>query len=476
MTSTTNAGELPLFVPASGAMDLPVTEPVATIPRQIPAPMSRRARIDAYWMLAVVCLFTVVAQVDIGAMPLLVNQIRADLQLSDMQMSMIMGFATTIVTSAFLLPAGYLADRFSRRWLLGISAVLWSITASTAGIVVGFWSLFAARAGLAAADATLQPAAHSLMRDAFPPHRRGSAFSIYWAAYALGGGISMFVSGALLAWANVGVFDNVPVLGGWSNWQIVLALPGLCTLPLALLWMTVREPKRGQYDADEQEGHASYAEFFGYIRKNWSLFWPSILYNIFWALQAYGVIAWQPTALERGWGISPEQIGQVMGVIGFATCLAGLLGGGWLIDQLGKRGIGDAAIRVCLVASGLGAIFQIAVYHANSPWLIFTCIGLHRLFQSTINSAYYVAIAFITPSRLMGRMIALQFLCLAVPAAISPILMAGVASIGFADRGDLSIIPSIYVPLVICSVIFMGLLALLAYRMGEFRRRNPNGA
>ena len=471
MTSTANTADPSLFTPATAEDDASIAARQAALP----APMTLPQKLRAYWLLAVICLFGVIAQVDTGALPLLVNRIGIDLALSDLQMSMIMGLATTVVTSIFLIPAGYLADRLSRKFLLGVSAVIWSLTAAMSGLVSSFWSLFATRSGLAAAEATLQPTAHSLLRDAFPPHKRGSSFSIYWAAYALGGGISLLVCGTLLALADSGAFADVPIIGGWRTWQIVLALPGLCTLPLVLLIVSVREPKRS-HDGAEHEAGASYAEFFGYIRQNWKLFWPSFLYNICWALQAYGVIAWQPTALQRGWGISATQIAQVTGAMGMATSLAGLLVGGWIIDQLGKRGIGDGAIKVCLVASGLGAIFQIAVYHASTPWLIFAFIGLHRLFQSTINSAYYVAVAYITPGRLMGRMIAVQFLCLNIPAAISPVMMAWIARTWYPHLGDQGIVVGIYVPLVFFSVLFMLFLSLLTYRIGQFRRLHPQGA
>jgi MFS family permease len=435
------------------------------------------ARITPYWTLTVVSLFSIVAAIDAGQVPLLVNQIRHDLSLSDVQMSFIMGFGTTIITNLMLMPAGLLADRFSRKIIFALSAVVWSLTAATSGFVNSFWSLFGARAGLSGAEATLYPTAHSMLRDAFPAKARGMPFSIFWAAQAIGASVSLIFGGSLLAWADAGVFRHWPVIGAFKSWQIVLAVPGLCTLPLAVLMLTVKEPGRIVEAAPEGETQkAGMAEFLVYVLRNRSLFWPSYAYSIWWALQAYGVLAWQPTALQRGWGIPTAELAKVTGGIGVPATLIGLLVGGWLVDHLGRRGVGDGAIKVCLVFSALAAVFQIAVYYVGSPWLIFACIGIGMFFNGTINSSYYVAVSFVTPGRFMGQMISLQFLCLTVPYAFSPVLIAFIGETWFHGLGNLGLIPAIKIVLISCTVVYLAFLALWTFRVGRFARSHADGA
>jgi MFS family permease len=434
-------------------------------------------RLTPYWTLTVVSLFSITAAIDAGQMPLLVNQIRHDLHVSDIQMSFILGFGTTIITNLLLMPAGWLADRFSRKIIFALSAVAWSIGATTSGFVNGFWTLFGARAGLSGAEATLYPTAHSMLRDAFPPKERGMPFSIFWAAQAIGASISLVFGGMLLTWGNAGVFHGWPIIGGFKSWQVVLAVPGLCTLPLAVLMMTVKEPVRiTEHVEGEVVEKGSVREFVTHVYKQWPLFWPSFAYSFFWALQAYGVIAWQPTALARGWGIPTDELGKITGMIGVPATLAGLLVGGWLVDQLGKRGVGDGAIKVCLVFSVMWGIFQIAVYYVGTPFLVYTCIGIAMFFSGTINASYYVAVSFVTPGRLMGQMISLQFLCLNVPYAFSPVLMAYIAQTYFSRMGSLSIIPGLKVVLISCTIVYLLFLALWTYRVGKFAKIHPDGA
>lgn len=445
--------------------------------RSSSALMGLLARISPYWTLTVVSLFSVTAAVDAGQVPLLVNQIRDDLHLSDIQISFILGFGSTIVTNLLLMPAGYLADRFSRKIIFALSAVAWSFTATTSGFVNGFWTLFGARAGLSGAEATLYPTAHSMLRDAFPAKERGMPFSIFWAAQAIGTSVSLVFGGLLLSWSEAGVFHHWPIIGGFKPWQVVLAVPGLCTLPLAALMLTVKEPTR---TADPSDGvraeKAGFSQFVAHVFKHWPLFWPSFAYSIWWALQSYGVIAWQPTALARGWGIATSDLAKITGVVGVPTTLLGLLAGGWLVDQLGKRGVGDGAIKVCLVFSALAAIFQIAVFYVGSPWAVYTCIGIGMFFNGTINSSYYVAVSFVTPGKFMGQMISLQFLCLNIPYAFSPVLIAYIAQAFFHGMGNLSIVPAIKLVLIVCSVIYLVFLALWTYRVGHFSKAHPDGA
>jgi MFS family permease len=463
------AESLPPVVRRSTPKALQVRSPVAS---------GLADRIAPYWTLAVVSLFSITAAIDAGQVPLLVNQIRADLRLTDIQISFILGFGSTIITNLMLMPAGYLADRFSRKIIFALSAVVWSFTATTSGFVHSFWSLFGARAGLSGAEATLYPTAHSMLRDAFPAKERGMPFSIFWAAQAIGTSVSLVFGGWLLSWSNAGAFHGWPIIGGFKPWQVVLAVPGLCTLPLAVLMLTVKEPTRIAEPADDGGvvEKAGMLQFCGHVSKNWALFWPSFAYSIWWALQSYGVVAWQPTALARGWGIPTDELAKITGVVGVPTTLLGLLAGGWLVDQLGKRGIGDGAIKVCLVFSALAAIFQIAVYYVGTPLLIYTCIGIGMFFNGTINSSYYVAVSFVTPGKFMGQMISLQFLCLNIPYAFSPVLIAYVAQTFFHRMGSLSLIPAIKVVLIGCTVVYLLFLALWTYRVGHFARKYADGA
>ena len=58
---------------------------------------------------------------------LLVGPIRADLGISDTQMSLLMGLAFAIFYSALGIPLGWLADRRGRRGLIVAGVAAWSM-------------------------------------------------------------------------------------------------------------------------------------------------------------------------------------------------------------------------------------------------------------------------------------------------------------------------------------------------------------
>src|SRR3546814_17471278 len=79
-------------------------------------------------MVVVLTMIFSLSSIDRGIIPLLVEPIRADLGLSDVQMSLLLGLSLVLLFSLCALPAGYLADIKSRRPLIAISTVFWSLT------------------------------------------------------------------------------------------------------------------------------------------------------------------------------------------------------------------------------------------------------------------------------------------------------------------------------------------------------------
>lgn len=428
-----------------------------------------------YWTLAVLSLFTVSASISAGQVPLLTDQIRADLGLDDLQMSLILGPGPMLAMCLMLIPAGFLVDRFSAKRVLAIAAFAWSSLGAAFGVVQSVWSLIAVRMAVTAAEAPLLPAATVMLRDAFPAEKRGMPFSIFWAAQAAGASVSLIVGGALLAAANEGAFQDWPVLSAFRPWQLVLGLPAVCGLPIALLMLTVKEPAR-QTGQDQVGDEASTRQFLGFLKSNAGLYWPSFAYCLLWSIQFYGVTNWQPTAMARGYGISTADLAIVVGAFGVPASIAGLLVGGWIIDLLGRRGIGDGAAKLCLAVSVCGALLQIYTYHVGNPTLIYACIVGTTFVIGTINSSYYVAVAFITPQRMMGRMMSLQFLSLYVCAAFAPVFVALLSQTAFAQQGDMSLVYAIRAVLWTCSAGYLAFLVLWTIRVGRFCRLNPNGA
>lgn len=170
----------------------------------------------AWYVVAVLLLAYTLSFIDRMILSLLVGPIRADLGISDTQMSLLMGFAFAIFYSVLGIPLGWLADRGSRRGLMVAGVAAWSVMTAICGLTRSYVGLFLARIGVGVGEATLSPAAYSLLGDYFPREKLGRAMAVYSIGVPLGSGIAL-VAGALVVRF---VTEGPPmVLPCWAPWS-----------------------------------------------------------------------------------------------------------------------------------------------------------------------------------------------------------------------------------------------------------------
>src|SRR5690606_1633890 len=137
------------------------------------------------------------------------------------------------------------ADRKSRRVIISVGVILWSLMTATCGLAGKFSHLFLARVGVGVGEASLTPSAVSMIADYFPPAQRGRAIATYNMGISLGTGFAMVLGGFVVSYvANTPPLE-LPVFGLLESWQYVfllVALPGLFVA--ALMILTVKEPPR----------------------------------------------------------------------------------------------------------------------------------------------------------------------------------------------------------------------------------------
>jgi MFS family permease len=93
--------------------------------------------------------------------------------------SYLAGATFTVFFATAVLFTGILADNMSRKLLLCISAVLWSLTSIGTSFCNTYWQLCIMRILLGLFEACIGPPAYSLITDFFPPEKRTLANSVY---------------------------------------------------------------------------------------------------------------------------------------------------------------------------------------------------------------------------------------------------------------------------------------------------------
>jgi len=197
----------------------------------------------AWTVVAILIATAVLSYTDRQVLSLLVDPIRADLGISDTQVSLLLGTAFAVVYGIAGLPLGYLADRTSRRNLIFGGVLVWSIGTLACGFSQTFGQLFASRLVVGLGEAVLSPAAISLISDYFPPARRGMAVGCFLSGIAMGIGASILIGGGVLHLVQLGALANTP-LATQAPWRLVLLVIGAPGLLWALAILAIREPVR----------------------------------------------------------------------------------------------------------------------------------------------------------------------------------------------------------------------------------------
>ena len=175
--------------------------------------------------------------IDRQILVILQEPIKAELMLNDTQLGLLTGFYFAILYTALGLPIARYADKNNRKNVISISLVFWSAMTALSGLAQNFVQLSMARIGVAIGEAGGSPPAHSIISDYYEPEKRATALSIYSMGVYIGIFLGFLIGGIIAKHY------------GWRMALFALGLPGI--LYAVLLWFTVKEPIKGQMDADD---------------------------------------------------------------------------------------------------------------------------------------------------------------------------------------------------------------------------------
>lgn len=197
------------------------------------------------YVLIVLTIVYVLNFVDRQILSILAADVKRDLDLTDADIGFLFGTAFGVFYSLFGIPLGRLADNWNRVRLITIGLAIWSAMTALSGVARNGAQLTGARIGVGIGEATASPCAYSLLSDYFPKDKRATALAIYSSGIFVGGGLSLFIGGAI----NDGWNRAYPG-GHWSivGWQAAFMAVGLPGVLMAIWVATLREPLRGLSD------------------------------------------------------------------------------------------------------------------------------------------------------------------------------------------------------------------------------------
>ena len=370
----------------------------------------------AWYTVAILLVAYIFSFIDRQILSLLVAPVRHELGITDTQMSLLIGFSFALFYSFLGLPFGWLADRTNRPRLIAAGVFTWSLMTGGCGFAHSYWQLFLLRMGVGIGEASLSPAAYSMISDSFAPAKRSMAFGIYTMGIYIGSGCA-FLFGALLLRAFTGKeIVDLPIVGPSQPWRVLFLILGAMGIICASGLLMLRDPSRK--DARVLGSESGKASVEGiplrtvveFLNQNRTTFFCLSLGLAMWALIAYGSSAWEITFLVRNHHLSASQAGAFYGGAMIVSGALGMLAAGRIASWLAARGYRDAYVRVAIWAAAVwlvpGALYPLVPNTTASITLIYVC----TFFRCMPTFVILAAILELVPNAMRGQATALYTL------------------------------------------------------------------
>ncbi len=360
-----------------------------------------------WYVVAVLTLANVSANVDQQVLGALVGPIKRDFAISDVQMSYLTGLAFAVFYSLLGLPIARLADRSNRRNIMTAGVTLWSLFTALCATATTYGRLFLFRVGVGVGEATLVPPSISMIADYFPRERLGRAMSVYSLGIFLGSGVGYFLAGWIVTLVQVRGEWVVPVIGSIRPWQSVFLAVGLPGLLVAALLLTVREPLRQGMAANAPA--VPLRTFLRYVGRNRRTFASHAFGFGLSSVVNFSLAFWLPSFFARTYGWQEAAALRVMGLLTMTLGVAGVLAGGWVTDWFARRGYGDAPLLSGMIAAAGMLISVTACVSMPTAALAVAWLAVVNVFAAFPWGAASAAAAEIVPGAMRAQGAALYF-------------------------------------------------------------------
>lgn len=392
-------------------------------------PPKTRVPLSAWWTASLLLILYMVSTVDRGIVPMLVTPIQTDLHLTDFQMSLILGPAFSICYAALGIPLGWAADRYPRRWVIFAGVSMWSIALSLSGLATSFISLLVTRLGVATGEASLSPAAYSLIGDKFPRDRLTTGLGVYGMGPKLGLSASYGVGTLVILLASHMGATHIPGVGDLQPWQLTLVMMGLPGMLIALLVFTISEPARTTH----KRNGAGDERLLAYMRRDWRPLLPLFLGFTLANICGQALQQWVPTYITRRFDMGAAEYGPIMSAISFVAAMVVVLKG-MVVDWLFKRGVTDIHVRFYTWLLLLALLPMTAAFLVDKPWQFFACIAI--VYAATLSFMVYAvaALQILGPPELRGQLAAVLLLCVSgISPSVGGMLVGAITDFWFHD-------------------------------------------
>ena len=305
----------------------------------------------SWYALALLTFVYVLNFLDRQIVYILFPSIKKEFSFSDIQLSLFGATAFVIFYTVLGIPFGRMADKVSRKKMIAIGLAVWSLFSGLTGFAVGFKTLFFCRVMVGVGEATLGPAAFSLLADYFPFEKRATVSSIYSMGIALGAGFAALFGGWIVGWN-----------WGWRWAFYLLGFPGLF---FAVLVFMLREKPRGSTEIQQ----------ISYTGSDWKtlltnrvLIFHYLGYALF-GLATNNLSIWGVTFYSRLHKFDIATIGFWAGILTIAAGIPATIFGGYVADIFRRKNKGGRMLYSSFLAF-VSIPFWLLILQTSNVYLI----------------------------------------------------------------------------------------------------------
>jgi MFS transporter, DHA1 family, inner membrane transport protein len=313
--------------------------------------------------IAILILSYCVNAMDRTLFPLILSDVRREYGFTLPQAGLTSTFFTLGMTLAGI-PTGYLMSRFSRKAVIQIGILIYSVATIITVAAAGFADMLLYRAITGVGEAMQLTALLAVFSSYFARYRAAGVGTLNY-AYAGGAAIGPWLGGKLLV--------------DYGTWRAPMIIYGVVGLAMMVLIAAVVRPQLSEANAQQKDeriatGGAS-------TLKNRNTVVLAVL-SVLFGLSLYGYLGMYPTFLREQLHYAPPDAGRVMSIYGLGV-LVSLLSG-WLGDRFSPRLVLGASF---LLASVITALLF------NGPADFATQAALSLVLGATFSGTIFVNLA-----------------------------------------------------------------------------------
>jgi len=385
-------------------------------------------------LLAVLALINFVNFAARQAVVPLIPLLRDYFHATDAQLGLLQsGLLVVLAVGSF--PFGFFADRFSRKAIIAIGIICWSVASFAGGLFSVFSYFLVARALVGLGEAAYAPAAQSMISGAFPVERRALAQAVFASGMLLGGATGQALAG---------------IIGPRYGWQSALFVVAVLGILPGLALFRLEEPPRGPR-----------SEVVPILRLlSVPAFVSMIAAGICITFSSVSLISWGVDFAKNYKDFSLTEASVSLALITLLSMVLGVLVGGYVADRL-HRMFSSGRIIAVAAAFLFAAPFLLLAIQSEEKSTVLVGLFVAGFFMSWYHGPVTAVLHDMMPRRAHATSVGVYMFATQLVGGLAPTIVGKIS-----DTHDLQLGLQIAVAVMVCGALLMFLVIHFIRRDG----------